>query len=177
MSVQISITDNQLVEDLAAFFKTLVDCDVVRGLPSWVPAPPRECVVITPLAAQGLSVPVMTYADPSPAAGKRTMTQATQWSARVDGYGARALDLTLTLSIALCSQYGCEFLGNLGRAQPLYAGELKQLPFESGASQTFERWSFDAVLQFNPSISVPQQFADHLHVGLIEADTTYPTGA
>lgn len=90
MSVQISITENQLVEDLAAFFKTLVDCDVVRGLPNWVPAPPRECVVITPLAAQGLSVPVMTYADPSPAAGKRIMTQATHWSARVDGYGARA---------------------------------------------------------------------------------------
>jgi hypothetical protein len=123
MSVQISITENQLVEDLAAFFKTLVDCDVVRGLPGWVPAPPRECVVITPLAAQGLSVPVMAYADPSPAAGKRIMTQATQWSARVDGYGARALDLALTLSIALRSQYGCEFLGNLGRTQPLYAGE------------------------------------------------------
>ncbi|MGS1010124.1 phage neck terminator protein [Achromobacter anxifer] len=177
MNVQISITENQLVEDLAAFCKTLVDCDVVRGLPNWVPEPPRECIVITPLAALGLSLPVLSYADPSPAAGRQSMTQPTRWSARVDGYGTRAQDLALTLSIALRSQYACEFLGNLGRAQPLYAGELKQLPFESGESQTFERWSFDAVLQFNPSISVPQQFADHLRVGLIEADTTYPTGA
>ncbi|CAB3854692.1 LIC_12616 family protein [Achromobacter anxifer] len=177
MSAQISITESQLVEDLAAFFKTLVDCEVVRGLPNQVPVPLRECIVITPMAALGLSVPVMAYADPSPAAGKRTMTQATQWSARVEGYGARALDLALTLSIALRSPYGCEFLGNLGRVQPLYAGELKQLPIESGESQSFERWSFDAVLQFNPSITVPQQFADQLHVGLIEVDTTYPTGA
>lgn len=177
MSAQISITEDQLVADLVAFFKTLVDCEVVRGLPNWVPVPPRECIVITPLAALGLSAPVMTYADPSPAAGTRSMTQATQWSVRVEGYGARAQDLALTLSIAWRSQYGCEFLGNLGRAQPLHAGELKQLPFESGASPAFERWSFDAVLQFNPSITVPQQFADQLHVDLIEVDTTYPTGA
>ncbi|WP_447921066.1 phage neck terminator protein [Achromobacter aegrifaciens] len=177
MSVQISITESQLVEDLVAFFRTLVDCEVVRGLPNWVPTPARECIVITPLAALGLSLPAMTYADPSPAAGTRTMTQATQWSARVEGYGVRAQDLALTLSIALRSQYGCEFLGSLGRVQPLYTGELKQLPFESAESLTFERWSFDAVLQFNPSITVPQQFADQLHVGLIEVDTTFPPGA
>ncbi|MNT36466.1 hypothetical protein D3C72_1725510 [compost metagenome] len=177
MGVQISITEDQLVEDLATFFKALVDCEVIRGQPDLVPTPAQECIVITPLAALGLSLPTMTYADPSSATGTLTITQATQWTAQVDSYGERAQDLALTLSIALRSQYGCEFLGQLERARPLSAGEIEHLPYDSGENPNSERWSFDAVLQFNPSITVPQQFADQLHVGLIEVDTTYPPGA
>ncbi len=177
MSVQISITEAELVHDLITFFETLVDCDVVRGLPGQVPSPMRECVVITPLAAQGLSLPTAVYADPATATGTLSITQATQWSARVDSYGARAHDMALALSIVLCSAVGCEFLGTLGRAQPLSASAMTHLPISSAEGPFFERWSFDAFLQFNPFITVPQQFADQLHVGLIEVDTTYPTGA
>lgn len=177
MRVQISITESQLVDDLVIFFKTLVDGEVIRGLPDQLPAPMRECIVITPMAALGLSLPLMTYADPSPESGARTITQATQWSARVDSYGEQAQDRALTLAMALRSQHGCDFLKELGHAQPLYSGEITHLPVDSADHPRFERWSFDTALQFNPSITVPQQFADQLHVGLIEVDTTYPTGA
>lgn len=177
MSVQISITESALVDDLITFFETLVDCDVVRGLPDQIPDPLRDCVVITPIAAQGLSLPTAVYADPATATGTLSITQATQWSARVDSYGTRAHDRALALSIALCSPFGCEFLGTLGRAQPLSVSAMTQWPIAGAEGQFFERWSFDASLQFNPFITVPQQFADQLHVGLIEVDTTYPTGA
>ncbi|WP_313622838.1 LIC_12616 family protein [Achromobacter sp.] len=177
MGVQLSITEDQLVEDLVTFFTTLVDCEVIRGRSDGMPSPQRECIVITPMVARGLSLPVSSYADPSPATGTLTMTQATQWTARVEACGARAHDLALILSIALRSQYGCEFLERLGRMQPLETGELGQLSLDGAENENFERWAFDAVLQFNPSITVPQQFADQLHVGLIEVDTTYPTGA
>jgi len=177
MSVQITITEDDLVEDLGAFADTLVDCEVVRGEVNRVPSPKGDYVVITPMGMVGLSLPTTVYADPTPETGTRTLTRPTQWAAQVDCYGDRAQDRALVLSIALRSQYGCEFLAELGRAQPLYAGEPKQLPFITGESQYMERWSFDAVLQFNPSISLPQQFAEHLHVDLVEVDEKYPPGA
>lgn len=177
MSVSITITENELVDDLGAFADTLVDCEVVRGEVNRVPSPKGDYVVITPMGIVGLSLPTTVYADPTPETGTRTLTRPTQWAAQVDCYGERAQDRALVLSIALRSQYGCEFLAELGRAQPLYTGEPKQLPFITGESQYMERWSFDAVLQFNPSITVPQQFADELHVDLVEVDTTYPPGA
>lgn len=177
MSVPISITEDDLVEDLGAFADTLVDCEVVRGEVNRVPSPKGDFIVVTPMGIVGLSLPTTTYADPTPDTGTRTLTRPTQWAAQVDCYGERAQDRALVLSIALRSQYGCEFLAELGRAQPLYTGEPRQMPFVTGEHQYMERWSFDAVLQFNPSITLPQQFAEHLHVDLVEVDEKYPPGA
>ncbi|MBO9332880.1 hypothetical protein GHR37_27440 [Achromobacter xylosoxidans] len=177
MSVPISITEDDLVEDLGAFADTLVDCEVVRGQVNRVPSPKGDFVVVTPAGMVGLSLPVTAYADPTPGTGTRTLTRPTQWAAQVDCYGERAQDRALVLSIALRSQYGCEFLGELGRSQPLYTGEPRQMPLVTGEDQYMERWSFDAVLQFNPSITLPQQFAEHLHVDLVEVDEKYPPGA
>lgn len=177
MSVPISITEDDLVEDLGAFADTLVDCEVVRGQVNRVPSPKGDFVVVTPMGIVGLSLPITAYDDPKPDTGTRTLTRPTQWAAQVDCYGERAQDRALVLSIALRSQYGCEFLGELGRAQPLYTGEPRQMPLITGEHQYMERWSFDAVLQFNPSITLPQQFAEHLHVDLVEVDEKYPPGA
>lgn len=177
MSVPISITEDDLVEDLGAFADTLLDCEVVRGQVNRVPSPKGDFVVVTPMGMVGLSLPVTAYADPTPDTGTRTLTRPTQWAVQVDCYGERAQDRALVLSIALRSQYGCEFLGELGRAQPLYTGEPRQMPLITGEDQYMERWSFDAVLQFNPSITLPQQFAEHLHVDLVEVDEKYPPGA
>lgn len=178
MSAQISITEDALVDDLGAFADTLVDCEVVRGQVNRVPSPKSsEYVIVTPMGVVGLSLPHTKYADPTPSTGTRSLTRPTQWAAQVDCYGEKAQDRALILSIALRSQYGCEFLGELGRAQPLYTGEPKQLPFVTGENQYTERWSFDAILQFNPTVTLPQQFADSLHVNLIEVDTKFPPGA
>jgi hypothetical protein len=58
--------------------------------------------------------------------------------------------------------------------QPLYASDARQLQFVTGEAQYMERWGFDAVLQMNPIVSVPQDFADSLTVGLIDVDVVYP---
>lgn len=178
MSALISITEDDLVDDLGAFADTLVDFEVVRGQVNRVPTPKgSEYAVITPMGVVGLSTVRTNYDDPTPTTGTREFTRPTQWSAQIDCYGEKAQDAALVLSIALRSQYGCEFLADRGHAQPLHCTEPKQLPFITGENQYTERWSFDAVLQFNPTVTLPQQFADQLHVDLIEVDTTFPPGA
>ncbi|CAB3956113.1 hypothetical protein LMG7053_04915 [Achromobacter ruhlandii] len=177
MSIPVSLTEDALVEALGAFVQVIVgdQVEVVRGQQNRVPPPAGRYVYITPILAPALSLPRTTYAD-VPSAGTMTLTRPTQWNAQVDCYGDGAQDMALAICIALRSSYGCDALKASG-AQPLYTGEPRQLPFITGEDQYLERWSVDAVLQFNPSITVPQQFADELHVDLVEVDTTYPPGA
>lgn len=177
MSIPISVTEDALVEALGAFVQVIVgdQVDVARGQQNRVPPPTGSHVYITPILAPALSLPRTTYAD-VPDAGTLTLTRPTQWTAQLDCYGDGAQNMALAISIALRSAYGCDALKASG-AQPLYTGDPRQLPFTTGEHQYLERWSIDAVLQFNPSITVPQQFADELHVDLTEVDTTYPPGA
>lgn len=177
MSIPVSLTEDALVEALGAFVQMIVGSQVavVRGQQNRVPPPKGRYVYITPVLAPALSLPHTTYAD-VPDAGTMTLTRPTQWNAQVDCYGDGAQDMALAIGIALRSSYGCDALKASG-AQPLYTGEPRQLPFITAEDQYLERWSVDAVLQFNPSITVPQQFADALHVDLVEVDTTYPPGA
>lgn len=177
MSIPVSLTEDALADALGAFVKVIVgdQVAVVRGQQNRVPPPKGRYVYITPILAPALSLPHTTYSD-VPNAGSMTLTRPTQWNAQVDCYGDGAQDMALAICIALRSSYGCDALKASG-AQPLYTGDPRQLPFITGEDQYLERWSVDAVLQFNPSITVPQQFADELHVDLVEVDTTYPPGA
>ncbi|KAK54004.1 LIC_12616 family protein [Bordetella bronchiseptica] len=177
MSIPVSLTEDALVEALGAFVQVIVgdQVAVVRGQQNRVPTPRSRYVYITPILAPALSLPSTSYAD-VPSGGTMTLTRPTQWNAQVDCYGDGAQDMSLAICIALRSSYGCDALKASG-AQPLYTGEPRQLPFITGEHQYLERWSVDAVLQFNPSITVPQQFADELHVDFVEVDTTYPPGA
>ena len=43
-----------------------------------------------------------------------------------------------------------------------------------GKAQYEERWTFDVALQINPTITMPQQSANALQVGLLNVDRTYP---
>jgi hypothetical protein len=177
MSLPVSLTEDALVDALGAFVQVIVGdlVAVVRGQQNRVPPPKGRYVYITPILAPALSLPRTTYVD-VPSAGTMTLTRPTQWNAQVDCYGDGAQDLALAICIALRSSYGCDALKASGCA-PLYTGEPRQLPFITGEDQYLERWSVDAVLQFNPSITMPQQFADQLRVDFVEVDTKYPPGA
>ena len=177
MSLPVSLTEDALVDALGAFVQVIVGdlVAVVRGQQNRVPPPKGRYVYITPILAPALSLPRTSYAD-VPSGGTMTLTRPTQWTAQIDCYGDSAQDMALAICIALRSAYGCDALKTSG-AQPLYAGDPRQLPFITGEDQYLERWSVDAVLQFNPSITVPQQFADQLRVDFVEVDTKYPPGA
>ena len=93
MSAQISITEDDLVDDLGAFADTLVDCEVVRGQANRVPTPKGiEYVIVTPMGVIGLSTARTNYDDPTPTTGTRAFTRPTEWRAQVDCYGEKAQD-------------------------------------------------------------------------------------
>jgi hypothetical protein len=177
MAATISITESQALTVLRAFVLSLVDLDgdhVVRSLGNRVAMPTGEFIVLAPLGSTALSTTVQSYID-APGAGVSQNKRSTQFAVQVDCYGAQALDRASVLSMLLRAPYACEFFAAAGfDMQPLYAGEAKQLPFVTGEAQYMERWSFDAALQMNPVVAVPQRFADQLHVDLIDVDAKFP---
>lgn len=173
----ISITETNLFKSLGDFISSVVATAVVRGQVNRVPALPGGSVVMSPLLSMPLSTTVQTYTDTF-TVHTTDLKRSTQWSAQIDCYGASANDDAAAISIALRSIYGCDFFKATGLdIQPLYAGEPRQLPLITGEDQYQERWGFDAVLQYNPVISVTQDFADQLVIGLINVDATFPPGA
>jgi hypothetical protein len=76
---------------------------------------------------------------------------------------------------AFRSSYAVDALAASGfNVAPLYTGEPHQAPYTNDQQQVEPRWTVDAVLQINPSVSVSQDFADHLAIGLIDVDVVYP---
>ncbi len=57
---------------------------------------------------------------------------------------------------------------------PLHADEASQMPFLNDQQQYEWRWVVQAKAQVDIDVSVPQQYADAVNVGLIEVDGRYP---
>jgi hypothetical protein len=175
MAATISITETQAFTVLRAFVLSLADLspnNVIRGLQNRVAMPVGDFIELTPLFAGPLSTNVQTYA---PNASASNNERSTQFSVQIDCYGDLAMDRANTLSMMIRSPYACEQFAASGiDMQPLYANDAHQLPFTTGEAQYMERWGFDAHLQMNPVVSVPQDFATTLVVGLIDVDVVFP---
>ncbi len=175
MAATISITETQVFTVLRAFVLSLVDLgpdNVIRGLQNRVAMPAGDFIELTPLLNSALSTNVQSYA---PDAYASLNKRATKFTVQIDCYGDLAMDRANLLSMMLRSPYACEQFAASGLdMQPLYADDAHQLPFVSGESQYMERWHFDAAIQINPVVSVPQGFATSLDVGLIDVDVVYP---
>lgn len=175
MTASVSITESQALAALRAFVLSVVDLapsNVIRGLQNRVAMPTGDFIELTPILNSALSTDLQTYDRPN---GQSDFERSTQMSVQVDCYGVQAMDRANALSILLRSDYACQSFSSSGiDMQPLYASDARQLQFVTGESQYMERWGFDAVLQMNPVVSVPQDFADQLTIGLINVDITFP---
>lgn len=175
MAATVSITESQALTALRSFILSVVDLapdNVIRGLQNRVAMPVGDFIELTPLLNMALSTDVQTYDRTN---NQSDYERSTQITVQVDCYGSLAMDRANTLSILLRSDYACQsFAGSGIDMQPLYAGDARQLQFVTGEAQYMERWGFDAVLQMNPIVAVPQDFADSLKVGLIDVDVVYP---
>ncbi|TAL90906.1 MAG: hypothetical protein EPN62_00790 [Candidimonas sp.] len=163
------ITEDDAIRILGVFITSIVDCEVVRGQDNRVPMPKGDFILMTPAGTSALS----TNTDDSSQASK-TVTRPTKFTIRIDSYGAKANERAMAIATLLRDDYACQSFKNSGLdIQPLYAGDAIQMPLISGEQQYVERWTFEAVLQYNPTLTVAQDSADTLTVGLINVDADY----
>lgn len=165
-----SIQEVDIFTVLRAFILTVVGCPVVRAQNNRVPMPVGDFIALTPRSA----VPLETNTD-SYTATTKTVMRPTQYTIQIDCYGQLASDRAQTIASLLRDSYAVDQFAAQGfDIAPLYAGDAQQMPLIDGEEQYEERWTFDAVLQFNPVITLPEDTADTLSAGTINVDSTYP---
>lgn len=181
MSVTISLTESATLAALRTVLLAIVPAgvEVVQGQVNRVAQPAgADFVVYTPILRNRLSTNVDKYDDQptaSPPIGLRLSLAPTQVTVQLDVHGPASADNAQMISTLMRDEWATLAFAAIGPdVQPLYADDPKQMPFENGEDQTENRWTIDCVLQANPVISTPQDFADIVTVTPIEVDTTYP---
>ncbi len=100
-------------------------------------------------------------------AGQQTKETSTESVFQVDVYGPKAADNAQIIATMLRDEYAVLKFAETGFATPLYSEDPRQMPFISGEQQYEDRWIVEVCLQTNPTVTVPQQFADAVDVDLI----------
>jgi len=121
--------------------------------------------------------PSQTVSSQVIAAGVSTLLQPIKVTIQLDIHGPASADNTQLITTTWRDEYAVDQLAltNSGfDLAPLYHSEPQQLPFLNAEQQIEERYVVDLVLQANPIVTVPQQFASALNIEIIEVGATYP---
>lgn len=175
----ISLTEGNALQALGTFLVAILPSgtDVVAAQDNRVPAPQAaNYAVMTPIGRTRLATNETAYTDNFPGTTQtRQDTQATQLAIQVDTFGPASADNAQLLSTLLRSDWACDqFSAYAFAVSPLYTSEPRQMKFNNESMQVEQRWTTDVYLQADIAVTVPQQFADELSVGLIEVDAAYP---
>jgi hypothetical protein len=111
-------------------------------------------------------------------AGAKIWEQGAELTIQLDFHSADtslAGDLAQTVSTLFRSEYAVDQFATSGfDITPLYADDPRMVPFINENQQWEWRWVLEARTQCNDVVSLPQEFADSLDVGIISVDATYP---
>jgi hypothetical protein len=119
---------------------------------------------------------IQAVASENLAGGGKTMVQATMVTVQLDVHGPNASDNVQIISTSFRDSYAVEKFTAINPAvTPLYADNPRQLPFVNAEQQYEYRWSVDAAIQNNQTVTqIPQQFADTLDLDVISVEEAYP---
>lgn len=117
----------------------------------------------------------LTIASEPIAAGVVTLLYPQKVTIQLDVHGPASGDNAVIISGAFRDTYAWEQFQTYGfDVAPLYTSDPRQIPFLNAEQQIEQRWVVDAVLQCNPILTIPQQYASALSVALVEIDASYP---
>lgn len=158
------ITVDAVIKALKTFLTPFVPgAQIIRGQANRVAPPPSPFVALTEILQVPLETPVVSN---NPAAAQSTYMGPTRIDIQVDFYGAQAGDYCKALNNVFRTSYAAsQFPANI---QPLYCSDGHQGPLITAEQQYESRWTLTATLQYNPSVIVPQDYAQALAVNILE---------
>lgn len=161
---QVNITVDNVVDALADFLQPFVDpSEIVRAQGNRVSPPPGPFVLITELRQVDLETPIVTSQGESKLV---RIEGPKRIDFQVDFYGPLSGDQCAAVKSVFRSGYTTEqFPDNVS---PLYCSDGNQMPLITGEEQYESRWRIDCSLQYNPAVTIPQQFATKLVLNHLE---------
>ena len=175
MSALISVTESQLYSALRTFLLGLVSCPVQQSQQNREAMPQGDFILMTGLGAPGLSTDKTTFVPGSSNPGSETHSRSTQWNVQIDCYGPDAADMAATIATSFKTDYAATALAAAAiEIQPLYANDPRQMTIVNAENQYEPRWIVELALQYNPVVTLPQDFAIGLTVIPAEVDAVFP---
>lgn len=142
------------------------DADVVVGLVNLVPSPPGPHVRITPAGIRRLR----TNEDSYDFQQSRVVTRGEELGFQLDFYGPNAGDWASVIETMFRDPMACDALAPCA---PFYCTDPHQSPLINGEENYEQRYIMTALLQYNPTVTVRQDYADSLGVTLVSVDETF----
>lgn len=172
MSTSISITESQLYTALRAFLLSLLSCPIIQAQQNRAAMPKGDFCAMTSLGTYGLSTDKASY---TPTAGTESHGRSTRWDVQLDFYGQDATENANLIATMLRTDYAFnQFAASGIDMQPLYAEDPRQGTIVNGEQQYEKRWIVIAAFQFNPVVTVSQDFAASLTMIPAEIDAVFP---
>lgn len=174
MPAVVSITEDDVFVSFEAFVKTVLgtDVEVVRGHDNRVSQPRYGYVQLTEVTNAMIATNETIYVDPGASVGTRKVQSQSKLMLQVDCYGELAANWSIALTRLFRDPFGCKELAPI--CEPLYATVARMMPLVNGSMQYERRYMFEAFVQYNPVITVSQEFADSLNLTLLNVDKVYP---
>ena len=160
----VSITVDNIIDALSAFLQPFVGaCEIIRGQQNRVSMPLGGFVELTEILQVDLETPSDNY---DPANSQVTIAGPKRIDIQVDFYGPTAGDQCTAVKGVFRTNYAvAQFPPGI---EPLYCSDGHQAPLLDAEQQYETRFTITASLQYNPNVSVPQQFANVVSVILEE---------
>lgn len=155
-----SIPVDTVIDELAAFITQFMQGgSVARTQVNRVPQLPAPCAYLTELLQVDTSIPYQTYDTDN----DLTIINGPQRiDIQIDIYGLAAGEICKALKSAFRSEWGiAQFPENI---KPLYTNDGNQAPLITAEQQYESRWTLTVSMQYNPVVTVPQEFADEATV-------------
>jgi hypothetical protein len=174
---------SETIAALRAFLLSVLPLgvEVIRAQDNQVPQPlAADFVVMTIIGRARLATNTVTYDDGGPGlAQERHALQPTQVTVQLDIHGPESSNTVQIISTLFRDGYGCDqFTASGFDVQPLFCSDPRQAPFLNESQQVESRWTIDAVMQANPVVTSPQEFAADLRLGPVgavkEVDAEFP---
>jgi hypothetical protein len=175
VSAAISVTESMLYAALRTFLLGLVSCPVQQSQQNRESMPQGDFILMTGLAAPALSTDKTTFVPGSSNPGNETHTRSTQWNVQLDCYGPDAADMAALIATSFKTDYAATALAAAAiELQPLFANDPRQMTIVNAENQYEPRWIVELALQYNPVVTLPQDFAIGLTVIPAEVDAVFP---
>lgn len=175
MTAAISVTESMLHDALRTFLMGLVSCPVMQSQQNRGAMPTGDFILMTGLNAPGLSTDKTTFIPGQTNPGNETHSRSTQWNVQIDCYGPNAANLAALIATTFKTDYAAAQLALTAiELQPLYANDPHQMTIVNAEGQYEPRWIVEIALQYNPVVTLPQDFAIGLTVIPAEVDAVFP---
>lgn len=154
---------------------------IVIGMPIYAPTGLAAGTTVTAFGtgtgAEGTYTvsPSQIYGLGLMSGGSQSITQEVEITIQLDVHGPASAENAQAITTLLRDGYAVDAFLALGAdVMTLHADDPKQVPFINGEQAYETRWVIEAKLQANQVLSIPQQFAGALAVGIVDVDAVYP---